>query len=88
MNVPEHQANVDATKYRAMERALLRVLPRREPGLTQAEMFEAVLPHLPEALFPGGAKSGWWVKCVQLNLEREGTVIRDLRARPLRWRRL
>ena len=39
---------------------------------------------LPEALFPGGATAGWWVKCVQLDLEAKGTVLRD-NGKPLRW---
>lgn len=86
VNVPGHRTNVDAAKYTAMKKALLRVLPKREPGLTQAEMFEAVKPHLPEELFPGGAKAGWWVKTVQLDLELTGEVLRE-KSKPLRWRR-
>ena len=84
VNVPGKRTNVDAGKYTAMKRALLEVLPQREPGLTQAEMFEAVKPHLPEELFPGGAKAGWWVKTVQLDLESTGEVLRE-KSKPLRW---
>jgi hypothetical protein len=63
------------------------LLGRRRPGLTQAEMIDATKRHLPEDLFPGGAKAGWWVECVQLDLEAEGLVERDRTAKPLRWRR-
>jgi hypothetical protein len=35
---------------------------------------------------PGGAKAGWWVKTVQLDLEAKGIVVRD-GGRPLRWSR-
>ena len=87
VNVPGYRSNVNADKYTAMKKALKKVLPRREPGLTQAEMFDAVKPHLPEALFPGGAKAGWWAKTVQLDLETTGEVVRDRAARPTRWRR-
>jgi hypothetical protein len=87
VNVPGYRHAVDATRYGAMKSALLRVLPRRAPGLTQAELFAAVIPHLPEALFPGGAKAGWWAKTVQLDLEAKGAVGRDVTARPLRWTR-
>jgi hypothetical protein len=50
-------------------------------------MIAATKRHLPEDLFPGGAKAGWWVKCVQLDLEAKGLVVRDRAAKPLRWRR-
>jgi len=45
-----------------------------------------VLPLLPEALFPGGVKSGWWVKTVQLDLEAKRIVTR-VNGKPLRWHR-
>jgi hypothetical protein len=45
--------------YHAMRLAMLKVLPYKKPGLTQAEIREAVIPHLPEDLYPGGAKAGW-----------------------------
>lgn len=86
VNVPGYATSVDAAKYAAMRQALLKALPAAKPGLTQAEMLDAVLPHLPEALFPGGEKAGWWVKCVQLDLEAKRLVARD-GGKPLRWRR-
>ena len=73
--------------YEAMRRALLKVLPPRPPGRTQAEMVRAVLPHLPAGLFPGGAKAGWWQKTVQLDLEAKKTITRE-KTTPLRWHRL
>lgn len=88
VNVPGYTSQVNADKYAAMRGALQRVLPRRAPGVTQAEMFEAVLEHLPQALFPGGAKSGWWAKTVQLDLEAKGLVRRSTESRPLRWHRV
>jgi hypothetical protein len=87
VNVPGYTRRVGAEKYGAMQRALLRVLPSRPPGITQAEMFVAVRRHLPEDLFPGGAKANWWAKTVQLDLERHGTVRRSAGAKPLRWYR-
>jgi dihydrofolate reductase len=86
VNVPGHSARVDAAKYEAMRSALLKVLPPGPPGLTQAQMFAAVKPHLPTALFPGGAKSGWWAKTVQLDLEAKRLVSREA-TKPLRWHR-
>ncbi len=83
---PGHTYTVDAGKYNAMKATLLKVLPRKAPGLTGAEMSKAVLAHLPEAEFPGGAKAGWWLKCVQLDLEAKGVVVREA-VKPLRWHR-
>jgi hypothetical protein len=88
INVPGHAARVDAAKYAATRRSLLRVLPARAPGMTQAEMFDAVKNHLPEDLFPGGAKANWWAKTVQLDLEKKGLVRRSVEAKPLRWYRI
>lgn len=87
VNVPGARRAVDKAKYDAMRKALLKVVPRKAPGATQAEMFAGVKPHLPDDLFPGGAKAEWWVKCVQLDLEAKGVLARDRSARPLRWTR-
>ncbi len=84
VNVPGYTTTVDAGMYHAMKNALLRVLPATAPGLTQAEMFEAVVPHLPQDLFPGGAKAGWWAKSVQLDLEAKRQLVREP-TKPLRW---
>lgn len=84
VNTPGRTTRVNAAKYTAMREAYLRVLPTSAPGMTQAEVMDAVKPHLPEALFPGGATSGWWVKTVQLDLEAKRLVARE-QTRPLRW---
>jgi hypothetical protein len=84
---PDSRRTVDAAMYHAMRRAFLEVLPRRAPGLTLDELRAAVLPHLPAALYPDGARAGWWLKTVQLDLEARGTIARD-KTRPLRVRRV
>lgn len=84
VNVPGRTSRVNAAKYQAMKDAMLRVLPKEEPGLTQSEIREAVIPHLPDELYPGGSTAGWWAKTVQLDLEAKGTVIREA-TKPLRW---
>lgn len=84
VNVPGRTSRVNAAKYQAMKQAMLQALPTEDPGLTQAEMREAVLPHLPDDLYPGGATAGWWAKTVQLDLEAKGIVIRES-TKPLRW---
>ncbi|MCV0395395.1 MAG: hypothetical protein K5872_08185 [Rhizobiaceae bacterium] len=84
---PEHSMMVDAEKYEAMRDAYLKVLPDTEPGITAAEAKAAVLPLLPEALFPAGKTAGWWLKGVQLDQEARGTVVRE-KSKPLRFRRV
>jgi hypothetical protein len=86
-NVPGYTHPVDAKKYAAMKKALLIILPKGPPGITQQEMFASVPSHLPEDEFPGGAKAEWWAKTVQLDLEARGVVDRDKKAKPLRWYR-
>jgi hypothetical protein len=83
---PGKTKNVDAGMYFAMRDALLEILPAQPPGLTREEILEAVPAHLPEALYPGGAKAGWWSKAVQLDLEAKGVIARES-SRPLRWHR-
>ena len=82
-NSPQRPVNRD--KYEAVRAPVLAVLPTAEPGLSYAELKAAVLPQLPETLFPGGDTSGWWLKCVQLDLEAKGLIVRH--GKPLRWRR-
>ncbi|MDO9369077.1 MAG: hypothetical protein Q7T68_10955 [Sphingopyxis sp.] len=84
---PGHVVRVEKAKYEAMKDALLIAVPAAEPGLTVAEIKARVLPMLPEDLFPGGAKAGWWLKGVQLDLEARGILARE-NVKPLRLRRL
>ena len=84
VNVPGYTVQVEARKYEAMRTALLKAIPTASPGLTQSEMQDAVLEHLPDDLFPGGEKSNWWAKMVQLDLEAKGILAREP-SKPLRW---
>ncbi len=83
---PGKTTRVDAVKYTEMRAAMEKVLPTEPPGLTPAEVIEAVKPHLSEALFPGGDTAGWWVKCVQLDLEAKGLLKRAPKAPVRLWR--
>jgi len=87
VNHPGQVKRVDANMYEAMKRAFLKILPKTSPGLTVAEVQERVIAHLPEELFPGGAKAGWWTKAVQLDLEAKGIVARE-KTKPLRLRKV
>lgn len=73
---PGPKYRVERAKYEPMRDALLKVLPANEPGLTVAEAKAAVLPLLPQDMFPGGEKAGWWLKAAQLDLEAKGRIRR------------
>ncbi len=86
INHPGKTTLLDRTPYEAMKKAMLKVLPKRAPGLTPDDVHKAVLPLLPENVFPGGTRAGWWAKCVQLDLEAKGIIVRGT-TRPLRLTR-
>ncbi len=82
---PGKTYRVDKARYEAMRAAMWDALPSEAPGLDARALKTALLPALPEDLFPGGATAGWWLKCVQLDLEAKGLVVRE--GKPLRFRR-
>lgn len=84
VNVPSYVGRVDAKKYEATKQALMQILPDDGLGLTQTQMFARIKLVIDQQLFPKGAKSGWWAKTVQLDLEAKGVIIRH-HAKPLRW---
>ncbi|MCQ0091369.1 hypothetical protein [Roseovarius sp. M141] len=71
---PNWSGRVSRAKYTAMRDALLPILPTEAPGMTVADAKAALLASLPEDLFPGGDKAGWWLKAVQLDLEAKGVI--------------
>jgi len=86
VNVPGYTHKVDATMYDAMRKAMLKMLPRKAPGMTQAEMWQGVAAYAPKTLFPDSGKIGWWMKTVQLDLEARKVLVRE-QTKPLRWHR-
>jgi hypothetical protein len=73
---PGKTYRVDALKFEAMRKAVLKVLPDKAPGMSVEDTIAAVKQHLPADLFPGGEKAGWWVKAVQLDLEAKKVIAR------------
>lgn len=80
---PGHVYRVDRRKYEAMRKALLAAVPKGAPGITVADAKQKLLPKLPQDLFPGGDKAGWWLKAAQLDLEAKGLLRRE-QASPVR----
>ncbi|MCP8885265.1 hypothetical protein NIM87_17280 [Devosia sp. XJ19-1] len=73
---PGKTYRVDADKFAAMKVAVLATLPDVAPGMSVSDLIAAVKPRLPEDIFPGGEKAGWWVKAVQLDLEAKQVISR------------
>jgi len=86
INCPGQLTDVNAVKYLAMKKVLLKILPKKPPGLNQSEMQQTILPFLPQDLWPDGQKSKWWAKTVQLDLEAKGRIVRTTQ-KPLTWHR-
>ena len=85
VNHPGKSERVDAVKYAAARAAMLKLLPKKSPGMTQHEMMTAMRDALSLEQFPGTTTT-WWTKTVQLDLEAKGLVVREA-TKPLRWRR-
>jgi len=86
VNVPAYTHRVNAVMYEAMRKVMMKVLPRKAPGMTQAEMIDALAAAAPKSLFPTKGRVAWWMKTVQLDLEAKKVVLRE-KVRPLRWHR-
>ena len=84
---PGHTQRVDKAKYTAVRDVVLRHMPDSAPGKTPTELIAAIKPDLPQDLFPGGEKAGWWFKCVQLDLEAKGVIVRAEKP-PVRLRKV
>ncbi|MEO8241308.1 MAG: hypothetical protein ABI832_03295 [bacterium] len=78
---------VDRAKYDEMRDVFLSVLTAEPPGMTPAQIIDAVRPLMSQDLFPGGETCGWWVKCVQLDLEAKGLIARAPKS-PVRLHRV
>ncbi|MAP94872.1 MAG: hypothetical protein CMK07_07975 [Ponticaulis sp.] len=78
INKPGYSERVDRVKYEAMRECFLAVLPSEPPGLTPKDAKQAMMDQgiLPQDIWPGGDKAGWWIKCVQLDLEAKGVIKR------------
>lgn len=87
VNHPGVIRTVDAGMYAAMRKACLEIVPKGPRGLTLDAIRERLPARLPQDLFPGGARVGWWAKTVQLDLEAKRLIARD-RSRPIRLRKV
>lgn len=83
VNRPSRVVRVDADKYNAVRAAILSVLPSKAPGLTLADLREAIRPLVSDEIFPEGFKAGWWMMGVQLDLRAKNLIAAES-SKPLR----
>ncbi len=67
---------IERAKYDAMRRAILRITPKKAPGVRFAELRELVKAHLPETVFDAGSSVSWYLTTVKLDLEARGDIER------------
>lgn len=79
--------NIERSKYDAVRRALLRVVPRTAAGVPFQELRERVRPHLERQGFPPEASVSWYVTAVKQDLEARGELEQVPGARPQHLRR-
>jgi hypothetical protein len=83
----EGGTRIDAAKYEAVKKAILKAVPKSERGIEFRELGAAVEEHLPGGKIPGGGSIMWYVTTVKLDLESRGLIERVERSRPQRVRR-
>lgn len=69
----------------AMRECMLQLVPTEPPGISAQELYDVLVPALPQEIWPDGEKVGWWQKAVQLDLEAKAILRRDPKSKPLRW---
>jgi hypothetical protein len=88
-NINGRGFHVTAEKFVPVRRAILASLPLRGPGITFAELVRRVAARVKSRrdLFPHLGSVMWYVKVVQLDLEKRGSIERIPGAAPMRLRR-
>jgi hypothetical protein len=76
VTVRRYSHKINKAMYDAMQQAMWSILPLKSASMTHNEILVAILPYLPEDLFPGGAKAGWWAQGVQPDQQAWGNLIR------------
>jgi hypothetical protein len=77
---------MEARRYEAVRRALMKAIPRKAPGVTRTELKKAIHSSVPASLFPRSSQVDMWMKCVEEDLEDRG-VVQRVTARPERFLR-
>jgi hypothetical protein len=79
---------IERRKYEMLKRTILKVVPRKEPGLPFARLATAVSRHLSRAERAGLGSVPWYATVVKLDLEARGFLRRVPGAGPQRLIRL
>ncbi len=78
---------VSKTKYDAVRKALLAVVPKKKAGIAFKDLAKLVAPKLPKEMLPAKGSASWLTVVVKLDLEARGLLERVDGAKPQRVRR-
>ena len=80
--------NIESVKYAEMRRALLRVIPTKEPGVPFSELVDRLEGVLDDGVYGPDVSRPWFVTTVKLDLEARGLIARVAGRGPQRLRRV
>lgn len=75
-NTDGENVRIDAGKYDAVRRAILKAVPQNADGIAFKELPRSVKKHLPAGEIPGGGSLNWYVTVVKLDMEMRGELER------------
>lgn len=83
-NTGQADRHIDADRYAAVRRAILKLVPRSGAGMVFTDLFEAVPEHLPGGKVPRGGAIKWYTTVVKLHMETLGELRRVPGSKPQR----
>ncbi|MCC6361313.1 MAG: hypothetical protein IT450_21455 [Phycisphaerales bacterium] len=82
-NTGRPDRTIDAEKYAAVKRAILKAVPRGpKKSIAFGDLAAAAKKHLPDGRIPGGGALAWYVTSVKLDLEARGLLVCDRKRSP------
>ena len=83
-NTGQPDRHIDADRYEAVRKAILKAVPRSGPGVIFTDLFKTVPTHLPNGKIPGGGAINWYTTVVKLHMEAQGELRRVPGSKPQR----
>jgi hypothetical protein len=83
-NTGQPDRNIDADRYEAVRKAILKAMPRGGDGVIFTDLFKAVPAHLPGGKIPRGGAINWYTTVVKLHMEASGEIRRVPGSKPQR----
>ena len=83
-NTGKPDRRIDADRYEAVRKAILKIVPRGGDGIIFTDLFKAVPAHLPGGKIPRGGAINWYTTVVKLHMEAQGEIRRVPGSKPQR----